>query len=160
MRSTKGNDHYETLGVERSAERAVIDAAFHRISTTLANPANTIDERADTDARQAYETLSDPRLRASYDAHLAKRESLGPQGHHLARAREPSGLGAGAGAHLAMLDIDAMMRNARHRPAANDDCAGTMQNAAERFEPPAKGGSESRGPARRPARSTAVEIER
>ncbi|MDY0340755.1 MAG: DnaJ domain-containing protein [Coriobacteriia bacterium] len=62
-------DHYKTLQVRRDASAAVIAAAYRRLMKG-AHP----DHGGDTDyaaaLNAAYETLSDPSLRARYDATL------------------------------------------------------------------------------------------
>jgi signal peptidase I len=58
------NDHYDTLGIQRTATRAEIDEAFRRKSDLAWS-----DERI-RELQTAYQTLTDPYRRAEYDQAL------------------------------------------------------------------------------------------
>lgn len=64
-------DYYEVLGVERGADDASIKKAFRRLARELHPDVNTEDPEAETrfkEAAEAYEVLSDPERRRTYDA--------------------------------------------------------------------------------------------
>jgi molecular chaperone DnaJ len=63
-------DYYEVLGVSRDADDATIKKAFRRLARELHPDVNTDDPRAEDkfkEAAEAYEVLSDPDRRATYD---------------------------------------------------------------------------------------------
>src|SRR3982075_3085287 len=63
-------DYYEVLGVARDAEDATIKKAFRRLARELHPDVNTNDPEAEDkfkEAAEAYEVLSDPDRRATYD---------------------------------------------------------------------------------------------
>jgi molecular chaperone DnaJ len=64
-------DYYEVLGVDRSADGAEIKKAFRRLARELHPDVNTEDAEAEArfkEAAEAYEVLSDPERRRTYDA--------------------------------------------------------------------------------------------
>jgi molecular chaperone DnaJ len=64
-------DPYEILGVDRSAEDAEIKKAFRSLARALHPDVNTSDPHAEEkfkEAAEAYEILSDPERRRTYDA--------------------------------------------------------------------------------------------
>lgn len=64
-------DYYEVLGVERGADGATIKRAFRRLARELHPDVNTEDPDAEArfkEAAEAYEVLSDPERRRTYDA--------------------------------------------------------------------------------------------
>jgi molecular chaperone DnaJ len=63
-------DYYEVLGVSRDADDATIKKAFRRLARELHPDVNTNDPEAEEkfkEAAEAYEVLSDPDRRATYD---------------------------------------------------------------------------------------------
>jgi len=62
-------DHYKLLQVRRDASAVVIAAAYRRLMRD-AHPDHGGDQTYATRLNVAYETLSDPVLRARYDATL------------------------------------------------------------------------------------------
>jgi molecular chaperone DnaJ len=63
-------DYYEVLGVSRDADDATIKKAFRRLARELHPDVNSHDPEAETkfkEAAEAYEVLSDPERRATYD---------------------------------------------------------------------------------------------
>lgn len=63
-------DYYEVLGVTRDADDASIKKAFRRLARELHPDVNTNDPHAEEkfkEAAEAYEVLSDPDRRATYD---------------------------------------------------------------------------------------------
>ena len=63
-------DHYEVLGVERTADETEIRKAFRRLARELhpdVNPAPEAEDRF-KELAEAYEVLSDEDLRKKYDA--------------------------------------------------------------------------------------------
>ena len=63
-------DYYEVLGVSRDADDATIKKAFRRLARELHPDVNTNDPDAESkfkEAAEAYEVLSDPERRATYD---------------------------------------------------------------------------------------------
>src|SRR3954454_10508354 len=68
--STTPRDPYEVLGVQRTAGEADIKKAFRRLARELHPDVNTHDPQAEEkfkEAAEAYEILSDPERRATYD---------------------------------------------------------------------------------------------
>src|SRR3954471_12289323 len=70
MASTGQRDPYEVLGVARDADETAIKKAFRRLARELHPDVNTDDPQAEEkfkEAAEAYEILSDPERRATYD---------------------------------------------------------------------------------------------
>ena len=70
MASTRPRDPYEVLGVDRSADDARVKKAFRRLARELHPDVNRHDPDAEEkfkEAAEAYEILSDPERRATYD---------------------------------------------------------------------------------------------
>src|SRR3954468_16613214 len=68
--STTPRDPYEVLGVQSTAGEAEIKKAFRRLARELHPDVNTEDPQAEEkfkEAAEAYEILSDPERRATYD---------------------------------------------------------------------------------------------
>ena len=65
-------DYYEVLGVARDADEGEIKKAFRRLARELHPDVNTEDPEAEEkfkQAAEAYEVLSDPERRRTYDAY-------------------------------------------------------------------------------------------
>jgi len=65
-------DYYETLGVERDASPAEVKRAFRRLARELHPDVNAHDPEAEEKfkaAAEAYEVLSDPERRRTYDVY-------------------------------------------------------------------------------------------
>src|SRR5437879_5217460 len=63
-------DYYDVLGVSRDADDATIKKAFRRLARELHPDVNSHDPAAEEkfkEAAEAYEVLSDPERRATYD---------------------------------------------------------------------------------------------
>src|SRR3954464_10253915 len=70
MASTGQRDPYEVLGVGRDADENAIKKAFRRLARELHPDVNIDDPQAEEkfkEAAEAYEILSDPERRATYD---------------------------------------------------------------------------------------------
>lgn len=80
-------DHYETLGVARSASPEVIRAAY-KAQIRTAHPDLGGTEQQSQRINDAYRVLSDPTSRAEYDRSLADEEQA-PNGASEAPAPEP-----------------------------------------------------------------------
>ena len=64
-------DYYEVLGVDRGADESEIKKSFRRMARELHPDVNTEDPQAEEkfkEAAEAYEVLSDPERRRTYDA--------------------------------------------------------------------------------------------
>jgi molecular chaperone DnaJ len=67
---TATRDYYEVLGVSRDADEGAIKKAFRRLARELHPDVNSQDPQAEEkfkEAAEAYEVLSDPDRRATYD---------------------------------------------------------------------------------------------
>jgi molecular chaperone DnaJ len=87
--STMSTDYYERLGVARDASESEIKKAFRRLARELHPDVNAHDPEAEEKfkaAAEAYEVLSDPERRATYDRYGA--EGLRSGGF------QPSGFGS------------------------------------------------------------------
>jgi DnaJ-class molecular chaperone len=65
-------DYYEVLGVERDANRGEVKTAFRKLARELHPDVNDHDPQAEAsfkEAAEAYEVLSDPERRRSYDTY-------------------------------------------------------------------------------------------
>src|SRR5579863_10670710 len=63
-------DYYEILGVSRDADETTIKKSFRRLARELHPDVNSHDPQAEEkfkEAAEAYEVLSDPERRATYD---------------------------------------------------------------------------------------------
>ena len=63
-------DYYEVLGVDKSADEATIKKAYRQLAKKYhpdVNPGNKEAEEKFKEVNEAYQTLSDPQKRASYD---------------------------------------------------------------------------------------------
>src|SRR5689334_5753571 len=63
-------DYYDVLGVGRDADEAAIKKAFRKLARELHPDVNSHDPEAEEkfkEAAEAYEVLSDPERRATYD---------------------------------------------------------------------------------------------
>lgn len=72
------SDHYQVLGVDRSASAEQIKAAYRagvRDSHPDKNPGDKAAEERFKAISSAYEVLGDPGRRAAYDAELARVEA-------------------------------------------------------------------------------------
>ena len=70
MASTTPRDPYEVLGVGRDADEGAVKKAFRRLARELHPDVNPDDPQAEEkfkEAAEAYEILSDPERRATYD---------------------------------------------------------------------------------------------
>src|SRR3954451_7063590 len=70
MASTGQRDPYEVLGIGRDADETTIKKAFRRLARELHPDVNQHDPQAEEkfkEAAEAYEILSDPERRATYD---------------------------------------------------------------------------------------------
>src|SRR5881409_34542 len=70
MASTTPRDPYQVLGVARDADENTIKKAFRRLARELHPDVNSHDPQAEEkfkEAAEAYEVLSDPERRATYD---------------------------------------------------------------------------------------------
>src|SRR5881398_1038849 len=70
MPSGNRRDYYEVLGVDRSADEAVLKSAFRKIALQHhpdRNPGDPQAEETYKEASEAYTVLSDPEKRAKYD---------------------------------------------------------------------------------------------
>src|SRR5881409_2184320 len=70
MASTTPRDPYQVLGVARDADENTIKKAFRRLARELHPDVNRHDPDAEDkfkEAAEAYEILSDPERRATYD---------------------------------------------------------------------------------------------
>src|SRR3989440_12406515 len=76
MSTTSGDDvsatrdYYDVLGVSRDADEGTIKKAFRRLARELHPDVNSHDPQAEEkfkEAAEAYEVLSDPERRATYD---------------------------------------------------------------------------------------------
>ena len=64
-------DYYEVLGVDRGVDEAQLKKAFRRLARELHPDVNSHDPDAEEkfkEAAEAYEVLSDPERRRTYDA--------------------------------------------------------------------------------------------
>src|ERR1700756_269403 len=76
-------DYYEVLGVQRDADETTIKKAFRRLARELHPDVNSHDPQAEEkfkEAAEAYEVLSDPDRRATYDRYAHNFDSFGSVG--------------------------------------------------------------------------------
>jgi molecular chaperone DnaJ len=86
-------DYYEILGVERGADEADIKKAYRRVAMKHhpdRNAGDTESEEKFKEANEAYEVLSDPQKRATYDQF----------GHAGVEGQGQGGFGGGGGANF------------------------------------------------------------
>lgn len=86
-------DYYEILGVERGADEAEIKKAYRRVAMKHhpdRNAGDTASEEKFKEANEAYEVLSDPQKRATYDQF----------GHAGVEGQGQGGFGGGGGANF------------------------------------------------------------
>lgn len=89
--SSKQQDYYALLGVARDASQEVIKRAYFEAAQRLHPDKNTAAGETELflGAQQAYETLSNPKRRALYDATLPPQEKVSlPYEHQLIYSRE------------------------------------------------------------------------
>ncbi len=113
-------DYYERLGVARDAEEGEIKKAFRRLARELHPDVNAHDPEAEgkfKQAAEAYEVLSDPERRATYDRYGA--EGLRSGGY------QPSGFGSFSDIFDAFFGGDAFGGGGRGGPAQGGDVAVT-----------------------------------
>lgn len=63
----KYHDYYETLGVDRNADEATIKKAYRKLAGKYHPDKKTGDESKFKEINEAYEVLSDPEKRSSFD---------------------------------------------------------------------------------------------
>lgn len=82
-------DHYEVLGIPRSAGEAEIKSAYRKLARELHPDRNKAPDAAArfSEVQQAYDVLSDPGRRKVYDQYGHE----GPRGHFDARTRSGTG---------------------------------------------------------------------
>ena len=100
-RALLARDHFEALGIPRSASSAEAKKAFHKLALKLHPDKNKqeLAEEAFKRVEEAHRTLSDPRLRKDYELTLPDDPSGAPS------RRSTSGYGGGYGsAHSAGCD--------------------------------------------------------
>ena len=86
-------DYYDVLGVERGADEAEIKKAYRRVAMKHhpdRNAGDTASEEKFKEANEAYEVLSDPQKRATYDQF----------GHAGIEGQGQGGFGGGGGANF------------------------------------------------------------
>jgi molecular chaperone DnaJ len=120
--STTSSDYYERLGVARDASEGEIKKAFRRLARELHPDVNAHDPEAEEKfkaAAEAYEVLSDPERRATYDQY-------GPEGLR-SGGFQPSGFGSFADIFDAFFGGggDIFGGGGRHGPAQGGDVAVT-----------------------------------
>ena len=104
MPMTEDRDFYELLGVPRNASLETIRHVYRQLARAYhpdANPGNPIGEERLKEITEAWETLSDPELRARYDLGLrsSRKDPTSPP---------VKGRGVGADPLLSSLSPDAL----------------------------------------------------
>src|SRR5512140_3458762 len=82
----KRTTHYEVLGVRSDARAHDIQRAYAKLRRELDHEAAAPDPRREALIRGAYETLSDEKRRAEYDAMLAAPPPAAESGKRIALA--------------------------------------------------------------------------
>ena len=150
-------DYYEVLGVSRDADDAEIKKAFRRLARELHPDVNSHDPEAEEkfkEAAEAYEVLSDPERRATYDRY--GHEGLRSGGY----APNFDGFGSVVGHLRGVLRrrrVRRHLRRRRRRPAAPSRAATSRWRPRSRWPRP-RTGDDGRGRlrGRRHAASTAT----
>jgi len=101
---TEDQDFYELLGVSRDASLETIRHVYRQLARAYhpdANPGNSVGEERLKEITEAWETLSDPELRARYDLGLrsSRKDPAGPPA---------KGRGVGADPLLSSLSPEAL----------------------------------------------------
>src|SRR5437763_1829574 len=143
---TATRDYYDVLGVDRDADEATIKKAFRRLARELHPDVNKNDPQAEDkfkEAAEAYEVLSDPDRRATYDRY--GHEGLRSGGY----APNFDTFGSVADIFTALFGGGGAARDLR-RPADPDRGARPRRRARRPGRRPVCADPRARGPAFRP----------
>ena len=118
----KPRDHYEALGINRSANEEEIRKAYRKKAKEHHPDSGAGgDLTAFRAAQEAYEELKDPSRRRAYDEELRRRESPG-------RVRRPGGSGGGGGSGRDPFSRPFDTNSGRPRGGGSEDFSGGMDD--------------------------------
>lgn len=148
-RQAKDENHYDVLGLSKSATKREIKDKFYELSRTYHPDAPSTSSSDSQESRtkhfqslsQSYSVLSDETLRKQYDASLSGRGTYGGRPTYSTAGREQSGFGGGSAAAWSASTTNEKRRSSANyawaHPSSRTASAGASasQTASQRSNP-------------------------